>query len=442
MSKVVDLISKESPENRSAFIAKSFTDNYKHLMDGDASAWRGKFRKMAQSPLAFYRGTAALFYADVSRDDDPFLNDKTSRVWIQGDMHAENFGTYMNGKGVLVFDVNDFDEATVAPFTWDVKRFCASLALIGYQKALSDLEIRDVIQRAAQCYANQISRFATGQDKNFVIHSGTAKGPVLEVLQKGKQLTRFGLLDGESDIVDGDRRFKNNNNFIQLSEAEKLKVRAALAEYFETIPERKRRSDMVYEVKDIARRKGLGIGSAGLMMISTLLEGPTEALENDILISMKTALPSAAAKYVNDPKVNKYFKHEGHRTATSQRALQVNADPFLGYCSLDGVGMFVTEISPYTADLDWSDINDLDDILDLVENLARCVAKIHCVSDEDSDHTLVDYSTEDEINKVLNGRESEFVHYIVGFSEGYAKCVVNDYQLFVDAFRNKRIGGI
>lgn len=47
MSKVVDLISKESPENRSAFIAQSFTDNYKHLMDGDASAWRGKFRKMA-----------------------------------------------------------------------------------------------------------------------------------------------------------------------------------------------------------------------------------------------------------------------------------------------------------------------------------------------------------------------------------------------------------
>lgn len=48
----------------------------------------------------------------------------------------------MNGQGVLVFDVNDFDEAYVAPFTWDVKRLAASLALIGYEKALSDAEIR------------------------------------------------------------------------------------------------------------------------------------------------------------------------------------------------------------------------------------------------------------------------------------------------------------
>ena len=178
MSKIADLIKNEKQEDRSAFIAKSFTDNYKKLMEGDPSAWRGKFRKMAQSPLAFYRGTAALFYADVSRDEDPFLNEKTSRVWIQGDMHAENFGTYMNGKGVLVFDVNDFDEATVAPFTWDVKRFCASLALMGFQKALSDLEIRDVIKCAAQSYARQISRFATGQERNFELNTRTAQGPV------------------------------------------------------------------------------------------------------------------------------------------------------------------------------------------------------------------------------------------------------------------------
>jgi uncharacterized protein (DUF2252 family) len=442
MSKIADLIKNEKPEDRSAFIAKSFTDNYKKLMEGDPSAWRGKFRKMAQSPLAFYRGTAALFYADVSRDEDPFLNEKTSRVWIQGDMHAENFGTYMNGKGVLVFDVNDFDEATVAPFTWDVKRFCASLALMGFQKALSDLEIRDVIKCAAQSYARQISRFATGQERNFELNTRTAQGPVLEVLQKGKQLTRVGLLDGETEIVDGDRRFMQNSSFIQMSDAEKLKVKAALAEYFETIPDRKKRSDMNYEIKDVGRRKGLGIGSAGLIMYSTLLEGASEALENDILISVKTALPAAAAKYVNDPKVAGYFRHEGHRTATSQRALQVNSDPFLGYCSLDGSGMFVTEISPYTADLDWGNINDMDDILQLVESLGRSVAKIHCVSDEDSDHTLVDYSTEDAIHQALDGKESAFVEYMLDFSEKYAVCVVNDYRLFVDAFRNKRIGGV
>ncbi len=117
MQTITDKIKKEKPAARQEFIIKSFTDNYRDLIAADPSAWRGKFRKMAESPFAFYRGSAALFYADVSREKDPFLNDQTSRVWIQGDLHAENFGTYMNGAGTLVFDVNDFDEATLAPFT-------------------------------------------------------------------------------------------------------------------------------------------------------------------------------------------------------------------------------------------------------------------------------------------------------------------------------------
>jgi uncharacterized protein (DUF2252 family) len=443
MKKITEEILNQQPETRQEFIIKSFTDNYSDLINGDPSAWRGKFRKMASSPFAFYRGSAALFYADLSQDEDPFLNEQTSRVWIQGDLHAENFGTYMNGAGKLVFDVNDFDEATLAPFTWDVKRFCTSLALIGYQKALSDIEIRDMVRVAAQSYARQVARFATSTDKyQYVIDSSNAEGAVLEVLRSGKKRTRFGLLNYETDIIDGDRRFKNNSDFIQLTEAEKLNVKAAITEYFNTIPKRKKRSNLTYQIKDMARRKGLGIGSAGLLIISILLEGENEALENDIIISMKVALPSAAAKYVNDPKVSDYFVHEGHRTATSQRALQVNSDPFLGYATLNGVGMFVTEISPYTADLEWDDINDLDDILQVVESLGRCIAKIHCVSDEDSDQTLIDYSTEEAIQNVLDGRESEFVDYIVDFSENYAKCVREDYTLFVDAFRNKNIPGV
>jgi uncharacterized protein (DUF2252 family) len=442
MRTISEKIKKEKAEVRQKFIIKSFTDNYADLITADPSAWRGKFRKMAESAFAFYRGSAALFYADVSRDIDPFLNEQTSRVWIQGDLHAQNFGTYMNNAGTLVFDVNDFDEASLAPFTWDVKRFCASLALVGYQKAMSDIEIRDMIKMAAQSYARQVARFVAEEDKDFALTTSNTEGVVLDILHQAKQLTRVGLLDMETDIVSGNRKFKNNKNFIQLTEAEKKQVEATLLEYYETIPKRKKRSKLTYQVKDISRRKGLGIGSAGLLIISVLIEGDTEALENDILISIKSAQPSAAAKYVNDPKVAAYFKHEGHRTTVSQRALQAHADPFLGYATYNGAGMFVTEVSPYTADLDWSDINDMDDILQVIESLGRCIAKIHCVSDEDSDQTLITYSTEAAIQGVLDGRESDFVEYMVNFGEQYADCVRTDHRLFVDAFRNKLIQGI
>ena len=62
-------------------------------------------------------------------------------MWIHGDLHAENFGTYMNSEGVLVFDVNDFDEAYLGHFTWDLRRFLASLALMGWQKALPEEDV-------------------------------------------------------------------------------------------------------------------------------------------------------------------------------------------------------------------------------------------------------------------------------------------------------------
>ena len=102
---------------------------------------------MAADPFAFYRGSAPLFYADVARLDDPWADERTGRVWIQGDLHAENYGTYMDSAGLLVFDVNDFDEAYVGHFTWDLRRMAASLALLGFGKALSDDDDRRAHRR-------------------------------------------------------------------------------------------------------------------------------------------------------------------------------------------------------------------------------------------------------------------------------------------------------
>ena len=121
-----------STEPRADFIIDVLSREFGELMAQDPAAFRRKFRKMAASPFAFYRGSAALFYADMTGTyaDDSFLDERTSRVWIHGDLHAENFGTYMNSSGQLVFNVNDFDEAYVGPFSWDLERFAASVPVV------------------------------------------------------------------------------------------------------------------------------------------------------------------------------------------------------------------------------------------------------------------------------------------------------------------------
>src|SRR3712207_4933852 len=109
------------PEHRRQVIGDVLVEAFAPLIERDARAFRRKFRKMARDPFAFYRGSAPLFYHDACRLGDDWVDEDTKRVWIQGDLHAENYGTYMDGAGILVFDVNDFDEAYLGHYTWDLQ---------------------------------------------------------------------------------------------------------------------------------------------------------------------------------------------------------------------------------------------------------------------------------------------------------------------------------
>ena len=163
MPVIADLAGSDS--ERQEHIVGVLVDAFDELIERDPRAFRGKFRKMAADPFAFYRGSAPLFYADVCRLDDPWVDDATSRVWIQGDLHAENYGTYMDSAGVLVFDVNDFDEAYLGHYTWDLQRMAASLALLGFRKALSDKSICKLIETYALAYADTVRSFTTSDTR-------------------------------------------------------------------------------------------------------------------------------------------------------------------------------------------------------------------------------------------------------------------------------------
>jgi len=424
--------------DRRRYIVDVFETAYGEQMRSQSKAWRGKFRKLASGAFPFYRGSAVVFYSDLADDNDPFVNEQSSRIWIQGDLHAENFGSYLDSTGRLVFDVNDFDEAYVGPYTWDVRRLAASLALIGYDKAMADEEIRELITAFVQSYAAQVKRFAERQDDStFALTLENTEGVLLDVLRSARQLTRVGLLDGLTEIKDADRRFVRNHMNSNITDEARAALEKSFAQYLETIPAHKRQSDINYRIKDATATQGFGIGSAGLRMFSLLLEGPTQTLENDIIVAFKQSRPSAVTCAVKDQHIKDYFIHDGFRAAISRRALQAHADPLLGYSEFDGAGMLVTEISPYGASPEWSDINDLEEMHALVKDLGRATAKIHCVSDEDSDRTLVKGSADAAILSSFAGREAEFTKAVTEWSENYALQAREDHRLFVDAFRNR-----
>jgi uncharacterized protein (DUF2252 family) len=445
MAGTVDLgRQRESSEERQTKIVDVLVDTFSELMNADPEAFRQKFRKMAAGPFAFYRGSACLFYADMESEKDRWADERTSRVWIQGDLHAENFGTYMDGDGVFIFDVNDFDEAYLGHFTWDIKRMVASVALLAWMKAISDTDIASLIETYVRAYVEQVRCFVeSDRDHEYALRLENTDGEIREILRETRLNTRVDLLDNMTLVNDEvERRFRRNPGVRELDEAERARVHAAYEAYLETIPETKRFRSLTYQVKDIVGRQGFGIGSAGLPAYNVLVEGPTQALENDVVLSMKQGNVAAPSRIVHDERIKGYFKHNGHRTAVSQRALQAHADPWLGYTEIDDVGFVVSELSPYVEDLDWSDLTEPEQMSPVLDYLGRATAKVHCVADKDSDPNIVGFQTEDEIIEALSGNEEEFVQEMVEFGAHYSEIARDDHQLFVDAFRNGQIPGL
>ena len=438
----VEDIGRDS-EERQEQIVRVLVDAFEELIDADPRAFRRKFRKMAADPFAFYRGSACLFYADVAELEDRWADERTSRVWIQGDLHAENYGTYMDASGLLVFDVNDFDEAYLGHFTWDLQRMAASLALLGFAKALSDETIEEMIRTYACSYLQQVRAFHTGdRDEEFRLTLENTDGVLREVLLEARLASRLRLLEGLTAIEGHEREFTEGPGVRRLEAAEEDEVREAYAAYLDTIPEVKRQHSVSYEIKDMVGRSGFGIGSAGLPAYNLLIEGRTQALENDVVLSMKQGNVAAPSRVVRDEGIREHFEHSGHRTAVSQRALQAHADPWLGWCELRGRGQLVKELSPYEADLDWDAVTEPEEIMPLLRFLGHATAKVHCVSDAGSDQTLVEFQTEEAIAAAVGDRQDELAADLVAFGTAYGELARDDHRRFVDAFRNGAIPGL
>ena len=434
----------QSDDERGQDILDVFNDAFGDLVKGDPSAMCAKYRKMCADAFAFYRGSACLFYYDQAREEnDPFLNDKTSQIWMHGDLHAENFGTYMGNEGRLIFNVNDFDEAYVGPFTWDLKRFAASIALIGYTKALSDGQISDLVKNYASAYRKWIHAIATGQESEEV-HPFTlffSKGAILNALRSARLTSRVELLDSMTEIKNHERRFKRENGAYELDSATKGKVESAYAEYLKTLSKNSSMSRESRRIKDVCGKRGIGIGSAGLPVYNILLEGPRETFENDVIISMKESQPAAVSRFTRHSEAEGHFKHEGHRTVLSQRALQAHADPWLGWTEMDGKGHLVAELSPCEIDLEWGDINEPEEMAGIVADLGRATAIMHGAGDDDARHSdLVPFSPEKAIDEAIS--KGEFEEFLVRFALKYSAQIRKDHRIFVDLFRNGKVPGI
>jgi hypothetical protein len=88
---------------------------------------RTKSGKMSAAPFPFLRSTYWR-WAETILEVCPKLRD-APQVLAVGDIHLENFGTWRDVDGRLIWGVNDFDEAAVMPYALDLVRLGVSAML-------------------------------------------------------------------------------------------------------------------------------------------------------------------------------------------------------------------------------------------------------------------------------------------------------------------------
>jgi hypothetical protein len=103
---------------------EAWLGTHTQLVEGDLEL---KHQRMAEGAFPFLRAT---FYRWMQLwPEICSALDKAPKVLGVGDLHIENFGTWRDVEGRLVWGVNDFDEAAELPFTLDLVRLAASALL-------------------------------------------------------------------------------------------------------------------------------------------------------------------------------------------------------------------------------------------------------------------------------------------------------------------------
>ena len=119
---------------------------------------RRKHQFMAEALFPFFRAT---FYRwlQIWPSVCPDLRHAPCVLGV-GDLHVENFGTWRDAEGRLVWGINDFDEAANYPFTVDLVRLATSALLAIDDEGLA-LKPRASCDRIAEGYLDAVK--AEGQ---------------------------------------------------------------------------------------------------------------------------------------------------------------------------------------------------------------------------------------------------------------------------------------
>jgi len=309
-----------------------------------------RMARMAASRFGFLRGSAAVMAADLSRTPTSGIH-----VLIDGDAHLSNFGLFGTVERDIVLDLNDFDEATVGPFEWDLKRLAASVEVAGRDLGLGKKLRRRAVRGTVASYRHELLRlermgaldiwylflFAGRKNSDPRLDAATRKILRSASLRAGERNNASLLDDIAERRRDGGWRLRSLPPVqTRVPAAVRARVIESLPLYGESLPRERRYLLGRYHVVDVARRV-VGVGSVGTRDFIVLLFGNDE--NDPLFLQIKEGTAPGAEPYV-PPLPREFRDHNGKRVVTAQRALNGSPDILLGWTRIDGRPFYVRQL--------------------------------------------------------------------------------------------------
>lgn len=289
-----------------------------------------KLAKMRADPFLFLRGSCHLFYQALP---DCAALAQAPVTWVCGDLHLENFGSYKGDNRLVYFDINDFDEAALAPCTWDLVRFLCSVRLgaasLAVNAAEADLLCREFVDAYAAALADGKARW---------VERETAGGLVRDLLDGLRERGRPAYLASRTELKGKRRRIRCDGVKALAASDEQ---RAAVAELVQGFTGRLPHPEF-FKVLDVARRIA-GTGSLGVERFIVLVEGKGSP-DGNYLLDLKQALPSSLLPHlkVRQPA----WASEAERVVALQQRLQAVPMAFLHAVAIDGHAAILRGLQP------------------------------------------------------------------------------------------------
>jgi uncharacterized protein (DUF2252 family) len=300
---------------------------------------------MLQSPFTFFRGAASIMASDLQ--GTPVSGIETQ---ICGDAHLANFGAFATPERRLVFDVNDFDETTIGPWEWDLKRLAASFAIAGRHLNLRQRETHEAVVASVRSYRDRMHEFAarTVLDTWYARIDENVLGDMVTSGDARRRARPNGAVRASNAHV-APRTVRRENGALAIaddppkvfhpSEATVYEeyVRALFAAYQRTLTVDRKRLFKRFHFVDAAY-KVVGVGSVGTRCSAALFV----AGEGDELwLQVKEARASVYERYAAD----RAFDNHGERVVVGQRLMQSASDLFLGWARADdGHAFYVRQL--------------------------------------------------------------------------------------------------